>query len=47
MNDTGTGERSLIVNGRPLRPFDIEPLLDRIGTDACALLDSERGSASD
>jgi hypothetical protein len=42
MTDTGTGEPSLIVNGRPLRPFDIEPLLGRIGVEACGLLAAER-----
>jgi len=42
MTDKGTGQPSLIVNGCPLRPFDIETLLGRIGTEACALLDAER-----
>ena len=38
MKDTATGEPSLIVNGRPLRPFDIQPLLGDIGDAACAFL---------
>ena len=42
MTDSATGEPSLILNGRPLRPHDIEPFLGRVGTEACAFLDAQR-----
>ena len=47
MTDSATGEPSLIVNGRPLRPFDIQPLLGDIGDAACAFLADLRAQADD
>jgi hypothetical protein len=44
MTDSATSEPSLIVNGRPLRPFDIEPLLGAVGSEACSFLAKARSA---
>jgi hypothetical protein len=42
MTDTATGEPSIVLNGRPIRPFHVKWLLGAVGVEPCALLDAER-----